>query len=704
MTANRIRKILVLNFLERGSDVFGTLHVDGVSFEVTEKRIGWDFSMAHYLVHEMDGEVDAFVLSGVRDKAVFGTKEVLHHPTRDLIRFADRTPVYTGLDLVTLFGSWTVRKFLREEPHFFKRKKVLFHTAVYTPFAESFVEGSAVLQSADPLFLFGMPTLLRNEKQVIRFFSMVSPLLASKVIAGRHVFSDWMRQHAGKWLSRWIAQCDVFVTYSALLGDISNPEVFEGKVVFTDFLTQEQREKLERFKVAQIVEFAPDVSAMRIPSELWSFGLVTAVMDQLRVIRQSRLELSEFALEMIESLDLAPKRLPSVSKVPRRCAFIIHPLSVKHLALTPGFSWLKNSPKKVVSIAERSMARVPVFRYGELTRARSELDGQEIICDIYALCATPRAMMRMDENFIYDQLVAAAEDAHRRGALMIGLGAYTKVIGDSGVTVARRSPIPVTTGNSYSASATLWAARMMVEKMGFVDQKSHDGLLKMKVMVVGATGSIGRVSAHLLATVADEIVIVAPRADKLLELRDEIRDIAPHTEVLVRTDPNEELADTDLIVTATSNQRGQILDIMRVKPGAVICDCSRPLDIHPEEARRRPDVLVIESGEIDLPGPVRMNVDIGLPKPSVYACLAETVILTMEGRYECFSLSRQLQLERVKEIYQLGLKHGAKLASIRTHEGVLTDEQLERCRSLAQQRLKEWQKPASGMRRKLRLI
>src|SRR5689334_23929507 len=32
-------------------------------------------------------------------------------------------------------------------------------------------------------------------------------------------------------------------------------------------------------------------------------------------------------------------------------------------------------------------------------------------------------------------------------------------VGDAGVTIAQRSPIPVTTGNSLSAAATLWAAR-----------------------------------------------------------------------------------------------------------------------------------------------------------------------------------------------------------------------------------------------------
>ena len=460
-----------------------------------------------------------------------------------------------------------------------------------------------MIQSADALFIFGLPTLLRNEQQVVRFFRMVSPMLSSQLMEGNHIFSGWMRNHRRKWLSKWIADCDVFVTYNALLGQIDDPEAFEGKVVFVDYLNREQREKLERFKVARIIEFSPDVSALKIPKQLWSFGLTMALMDQVRIKRQSCLELSEFTLEMIESLKIEPRKSAKAARVPRRCAFIIHPLSLRHLSLTPGFSWLKRSPAKVTSVAERALARVPVFRYGQLTQAVSESTSQEVICDLYALCATPRAMLRMDENFIYDQLVAAAEDAHQRGALIIGLGAYTKVIGDSGVTVSRRSPIPVTTGNSYSAAATLWAARVIVEKLGFVRTKNASGKLRMKVMIVGATGSIGRVSAQLLSLVAEEVVIVAPRADKLLELRDEIAELSPQTEVLVRTDPNEELGDTDLIVTATSSQRGQVLDIMRVKPGAVICDCSGPLDISPDEARRRPDVLVIESGEIDLPGP-----------------------------------------------------------------------------------------------------
>jgi len=36
---------------------------------------------------------------------------------------------------------------------------------------------------------------------------------------------------------------------------------------------------------------------------------------------------------------------------------------------------------------------------------------------------------------------------------------------------------------------------------------------------------------------------------------------------------------------------------MRVKPGCIITDVVRPLDLSPEDVAKRPDVLVIASGE-----------------------------------------------------------------------------------------------------------
>ena len=87
---------------------------------------------------------------------------------------------------------------------------------------------------------------------------------------------------------------------------------------------------------------------------------------------------------------------------------------------------------------------------------------------------------------------------------------------------------------------------------------------------------------------------------------------------------------------------------------------------------------------------MELDCDIGLPKPAVYACLAETVLLAMEGRLESFSLSKQLSMEKVKEIYKIGIKHGATLSAIQGPNGVIADEDIVACRKLALKRLKNW--------------
>jgi hypothetical protein len=75
--------------------------------------------------------------------------------------------------------------------------------------------------------------------------------------------------------------------------------------------------------------------------------------------------------------------------------------------------------------------------------------------------------------------------------------------------------------------------------------------------------------------------------------------------------------------------------------------------------------------------------NIGLPKNIAYACLAETIVLALEGRFEIFTIGRDIEWEKVKEIYKLGLKHGMKLAAISGVNGVFSDDDIARVKKLA---------------------
>ena len=57
----------------------------------------------------------------------------------------------------------------------------------------------------------------------------------------------------------------------------------------------------------------------------------------------------------------------------------------------------------------------------------------------------------------------------------------------------------------------------------------------------------------------------------------------------------------------------------------------------------------------------------------------------MDGRFEDYTLGRNITMERVKEIYKLSLKHNFQLAGLRSLEDYVTDEDLAKKRALAEQ-------------------
>ena len=363
-----------------------------------------------------------------------------------------------------------------------------------------------------------------------------------------------------------------------------------------------------------------------------------------------------------------------------RFAFVLHPLTVDYLANHPRYAWTRHLPSKLV---EAAAAHMPGRYVGTVTGGRSPATGRPVDGFIYALGATPRQMLTRPPEFTYRRINAAVQDAAERGAKIVGLGAFTKVVGDAGVTIAQRASIPVTTGNSLTIAATLETAKLTARRMGWAD------LARGKAMVVGATGAIGSVCSRLLAAAVKDVVLVSIEPPRLDALKQKILEETPDATVATDVSTVPWVGQCDLIVTATSAFGQRVLDVSQCKPGAVILDVALPPDISAEEAELRPDVLVVESGEVLIPGPVNFSFNIGLPQGVAYACLAEAALLAMEERFECFTLGRDVHPDRVKEIYRLFRKHDFRIAPLRTFGQLLTDELVAEKRARADELLRD---------------
>jgi predicted amino acid dehydrogenase len=323
------------------------------------------------------------------------------------------------------------------------------------------------------------------------------------------------------------------------------------------------------------------------------------------------------------------------------------------------------------------VANIRPLYLSRITGVRSPATGKEVEGYLITLGATPRELMSRSPGFTYRRLIVASRMSQQRGAQIMGLGAFTKVVGDAGMTVAYKSDIAITSGNSLTVVATLEAAKQATIKMGAAD------LTQGRSVVIGATGSIGAVCSRLLAQATRDVVLVAPRPEKLIQLKRTIEEETPGARVVVATDAGPYLPDADLVVTTTTAIGQKVIDVLRLKPGCVVCDVARPPDVKEADAKLRPDVLVIESGEVLLPGEPDFGFDIGLPPGVAYACLAETAVLAMEGRFENFTLGRNIEMEKVKEMYRLFKKHGLQLEGLRSFGRYVTDDEIARKRELA---------------------
>ncbi len=276
---------------------------------------------------------------------------------------------------------------------------------------------------------------------------------------------------------------------------------------------------------------------------------------------------------------------------------------------------------------------------------------------------TPKQFLDLPQDFVMAKIIRAAQVAQELGAKIVGLGAMTSVVGDQGITVSQHVDIAVTTGNSYTIWTAVEGAKQAAQLMGTDPAQA-------RVAVLGATGSIGQVCAKLLAQETAGVALIGRNEARLAELA---ASLEGRGEISYTTDAAAGLREADIVITVTSAV-DTVVPLEALKPGAVVCDVARPRDVSHQVVKKRPDVLVIEGGAVEVPGEVDFHFNFGFPPKTSYACMAETMILALEERYEPFSLGRELSLERVREIARLAQKHGFKLAGFRSFERQVTEE------------------------------
>jgi len=350
-----------------------------------------------------------------------------------------------------------------------------------------------------------------------------------------------------------------------------------------------------------------------------------------------------------------------------------HPYNYRHLVrifkvfkpdvaqLTPGF---------LLKIFELAPAYLSSVLKGFKSATGETIDGYFVMCPIIP------DMAILTPDIVIPKVLEGCHIGERVGAGILALGGFTSIIGEKYTDQLKSQiKIPVTTGNTYTAALAIEGIRRATQMMGKT-------MSSTKAVIIGGTGDIGSACARVLTQEVKEIVITGRSPSSLRSIHKELKRMKG-AKVLASLNNNQAIEGADMIIAAASSSEA-LVDVDRIKPGAVVCDVAYPKNIS-YAARKREDIFIFSGGLASLPSPFNLGFDVGLPNPSIlYGCFSEAIILGLEKRYENFSQGKgKIMPDKIEWIQKAAEKHGFNLAPFYWGEEMLDEAKVSAIQSKA---------------------
>lgn len=337
------------------------------------------------------------------------------------------------------------------------------------------------------------------------------------------------------------------------------------------------------------------------------------------------------------------------------CAFLVHPMTVDDNWEAGRFRWLMPMRRRGIisdAVVRRVVRFVRPMKVDDLhpvitadgRRARVYLIGVPMLPD--QIRAHPQLAVR--------RAVQAAHLAENLGATVLGLGAYWSVVGNKGADVAARSGIAVTNGGAYTAGTVKMAVPVILDRLRSRGVDPSDAT----IAVVGANGVVGFGICRQVVEHVGRLLMLGTDESRLARSRELLARRHPGSRIESATDYGV-LREADAIFTATSSPRPVIFP-EHVREGCLIIDLGRPFDVD-DSVKAMPGAEVIPGGVVRLPGNPSWNINLGYGPGLVPACLAETVIIALDGCTQRVSLGDRTKIENIEYLVTRAAEMGLEV-------------------------------------------
>jgi predicted amino acid dehydrogenase len=277
-------------------------------------------------------------------------------------------------------------------------------------------------------------------------------------------------------------------------------------------------------------------------------------------------------------------------------------------------------------------------------RARVYLIGTPLLPD----------QIRAEPALAVRRAVEGAQLAANLGATVLGLGAFWSVVGNKGVDVQARAQIAITNGGAYTAGTVKMAVPVVLERLRArgIDPTS------VTAAVVGANGVVGFGICRGIVEHVGRLIMLGTDQARLDRSKEILQRRYPGA-VVEATTNDDVLPQAHVIFAATSNP-SPVIYPKHVRHGCILFDLGRPPDVD-AAVHAMPGVEVIPGGVVRLPG--------GLDVPEYFdygqyghglvpACLAEAVVIALDGCFDRVSLGERTKSENIDYFVARGAELG----------------------------------------------
>jgi predicted amino acid dehydrogenase len=284
------------------------------------------------------------------------------------------------------------------------------------------------------------------------------------------------------------------------------------------------------------------------------------------------------------------------------------------------------------------------FTVSHIKRIRSSL-GEEIEGHIIA-CPLINSM-GLKREAILDRLIRAVNLAKLSKPAILGLNGCASIIENNGYAIQKNLKIPVTTGKTLTAWSILESVYRTVKNQNIALENS-------KLTIIQATSPIGILCAKKFSEFLPRIVLCADNSAGLNALKEEILCLNS-VEITLEKNADEAVKDADIVIEA-SGAGNPAFDHANLKPKSIFCSICHKEGLGATGQQK--GIITINAGLIRPPFPASQIMRAGLPKGTISASLAETMLLTFEEKIASYFLTDSLNADRLEEIADIAVRHG----------------------------------------------